>query len=53
MGNQKTRLDETVLLGTQNICEIIGKKILTILSKEMSISKPILAYSEAAWHTKY
>ena len=31
MGTQKNRLNETVLLSTQNIFKLMGKKIITIL----------------------
>ena len=31
MGTQKNRLNETVLLGTQNMLRLVGKKKITIL----------------------
>ena len=36
MGTQKNLLDETVLLGTQNMLQHIDKKILTFNAKTFS-----------------
>ena len=35
MGTQKSRLNETVLLFTQNMLKLMGKKIITILRSKI------------------
>ena len=42
MGTQKNRLDETVLLGTQNICEKVWvRKYLQFYTQKLCLSKPM------------
>ena len=42
MGTQKNCLNETVLLGTQNICfKLMGKKILQFYAEHLCLSKPV------------
>ena len=37
MGTQKNRLNETVLLSTQNMFKLVGKKTITILSSKFFV----------------
>ena len=42
MGTQKNRLDETVLLGTQNICmKLRVRKYLQFYAQKLCLSKPM------------
>ena len=42
MGTQKNRLDETVLLGTQNIClKLRVRKYLQVYAQKLCLSKPM------------
>ena len=41
MGTQKNHLNERVLMSTQNMLKLIGKKITIILRLKMSFSEPM------------
>ena len=42
MGTQKNSFNEMVLLSTQNMFKLMGKKILTILHSKFCLSKPVV-----------
>ena len=43
---QKNRLNETVLLSTQNMLKLMGKKIFTILNQTFCLSKSVMDGTE-------
>ena len=42
MGTQKNHLDEAVLLSTQNMFKLMGKKIITILHLKNCLTGPMV-----------
>ena len=50
VGTQMNRLNETVLLSTQNLLKLMGKKIFTILRYFcFCLSKPVVGSAVAQW----
>ena len=50
MGTQKNRLDETVLLSTQNIClKLWVKKYLQFYPETFCLSKPMIVFPLTGW----
>ena len=53
MGTQKNRLNETVLLSTQNMLKLMGKKIFTILLYEQYNNIDIKVHNQIRKRTPF